>query len=330
MQYSDETPILSSHFVETSQWVASQMKGLPLSPEWTAWTQARISAPESQKLVYQWDELPKGFDSRRFLSEVLSHPLTGVVHPDNLKKLVQGQEITKEWISSGPYKVRKWNPKEIVLVSRDHFPVMLPKEFFREVRYQSAPIKNPSCNFLQSAVGGEDKSEKELTLNPTREELHIFWICRSWKDANGFCSDVQRREIFSKLMKGETVSASALSGATVKYRIPVGSDTFRTKIRATIEKSVKASGGAVEEISFFFKPSKDADIELEFVTTPLGSDIAPALAQGSTRLGGGGSKPFLVGEIEHSPMNILMKSDHGDVFQKTFLEPDLSEKKLPL
>jgi hypothetical protein len=329
--YSDGSPILPEHFIETAQWVAPQIRSFD-SPEWKALAEAKWSAKDSKTLVIEWQKMPVGFDLQKFLKSVMTQPLAGVIHPANLEALKKNQKITKEWIASGPYRVRKWNPKEITLVSRDDFPIMLQKEFFRTLRYQSAPVKNPSCDFMQ-AQSGDEKGLDDHRVMATDQSVHVFWACRSWAEKNTFCSNPANREAFAKLISGaETRSSQTLVGQKVRYRIPTGSDSFRAKIREQIESQVKMMGGTAEEISYFFKPSTDADIELQFVVTPKdqnSTNLAESLAKMGTRLGDNTRlEKNLVGEISTYPINILMKHMKGEVFDRVFLIPDLDEKKL--
>ena len=330
--YSDETPILASHWVQASEWVKSKLKAGFTSHEWTAWMQSTISAPDATHLKYTWATLPAEFDLPRFLKEVMTNPLTGVIHPANLESLKKGEKITKEWLSSGPYKVRKWNPKEIILVSRDHFPIMVPKEFFRTLRFQSAPVKNPACEFMQAAVG-EVSPDQAHQVVPVSEMVHVYWICRSWKDPKSFCGDATNRAWLDRLLNHPEMSGMPnWSGKALRYRIPQGSDAFREQIRTRIAGIVTLANGKAEEISYLFKASTDADIELEFVVTPDNEDtsnLAEILAKSSSRLGEDAiTQPNLVGELSRFPMSVLMKDMHGEVFSKVFMEPDLAEKEM--
>jgi len=337
LTYSDGTPILAQHFVDTAKWIAPALaarlntdsKRAAAVPEWEALAQAEWSAPDALTVVIEWKKsLPQGFEPPRFLKEVLTSSLTGVVHPKNLEALRHGDKITKDWISSGPYKVRKWNPKDIILISRDDFPVILPKRYFRTVNYQSAPVKNPYCDYMMAAPG-EEKGLEEHRVSAVDEDLHVFWICRSWQQSGAFCANPENRAKFARLIHGDSgMPSDALAGQKVRYRIPTGSDAFRAKIRKQIETGVRALGGTVEETSYFFKPSTDTDIELEFVLTPRGpgeAEWARILAEFSTRLGnpsGNRVPENLVGEIEANPVNILMKGAIGDPFDRVFLLPE--------
>jgi len=274
--------------------------------------------------------LVAGFDPQVFLKSILGHPMAGVFHPDNLKM----KEPKKEWISSGPYRVRKWRPKEIVLVSRDDFPVTIPKEFFRTLKFQSAPVKNPSCDFMQAQLG-EEKSLDEHRVSPVQQTLHVFWACRSWKESGSFCSNAQNRENFAKILNStSTLSGISFSPSKLRYRIPFGSDAFRNEIVKKISERMKAANSSVEEISYFFKNSSEADVELLFVVADsrVSLENVSKMAVFSSRFGSvdSASASNLVGEIAQFPIQILMKHIQGEPFSKVFLEPDLEEKKLPL
>ena len=259
LTYSDGSPILAEHFVASSDWIKSKMKMLTWNGEWKNWLESKITAPDAKTLVYTFT----GFST----VALLSHPFTGVIHPGILARLQKGEKITKDWISSGSYKVRKWNPKEIILISRDDFPVMLQKEFFRTLRFQSAPVKNPSCEFIQAGKA-EERVSPEHQLIPVNEALHVFWVCRSWSQPGTFCSNEADRNSFSKALSAtEPNSTQALAGKTLRYRIPFGSDAFRNEIIKKIETSMKAEGGTTQEVSYFFKDSSAADLELLFVVS---------------------------------------------------------------
>ncbi len=332
LTYSNEEPILPEHFVKAHDFLVKQSGDFAYSANWNAWAKSTFEAT-SNGLKIKLGPVSPEFDLEDFLSEVLTHPLSGVIHPQNLESLSKGESLKKEWISSGPYKVRKWNPKEIVLVSREDFPVRIPKEFFRTLKYQSAPVKNPSCHFMQARPGDEKGMQDHVAL-ATSAQVSILWVCRSYQQ-EAFCKDPANRAILTGLLSGKTQpSPELLKGKTVHYRIPTGSDDFRESIRTKIETLISQAGGKVEETSFFFKPSSETDLELEFVFTPPSkhtADFAMSLGILSSRLGPAArTQPNLVGVIGSYPVNVLMKQMKGEVYPKVFLEPDLDEKKLPL
>ena len=133
-------------------------------------------------------------------------------------------------------------------------------------------------------------------------------------------------------MGGEKFFAKTLTGKTVNYRIPVGSDSFRASVREQIEKTVTGAGGKVNEVSYFLKSDIEPDLELEFVATSNEeekSGLAELLAIHSSRLGAAaGGVPHLIGEVVRFPLTIMVKGDLGDIYSKTFLEPDLAEKQM--
>jgi hypothetical protein len=332
LKYQNGDPVLPAHFLLFREFLKEKGLRLGSSGVWSDWLGMRGEATEGGlKFILSSDD--RDFDLEEFLSEVLTHPLSGAVHPSNMERIRAGARLSKEWISSGPYKVRKWNPKEIVLVSRNDFPVRLPDPFFRTLKYQSAPVKNPSCDFLfgkpDEATVLSDHSRQDTSL-----ELSVFWVCRSFRQ-QGVCKDPDVRELLARSLSGVgSIAPDALKGRTVRYRIPVGSDSFRDRIRKQIEERVSASGGRVEETSFFFKESSETDLELEFVVTPGGGirkELAPALAVLSTRLGVDAAREsHLLGEVEHFSLSVFMKKMKGGIFGKVFLEPDLDEKRMPL
>ncbi|NDG84820.1 MAG: hypothetical protein EBX52_07265 [Proteobacteria bacterium] len=96
-----------------------------------------------------------------------------------------------------------------------------------------------------------------------------------------------------------------------------------------------AAGAKVEETSYFFKNSKDTDLELAFVVTPGTipdrKDLAMAFARLSSRIGlDSAGIPDLLGEVDHFPLQVFMKKMKGGMFGKVFLEPDVEEKTLHL
>jgi hypothetical protein len=331
LRYSNGDPIEAAHFVAAHEWVRSKSPDLSSVSVWNAFLGTRYEVIEGGLRL----RIPTGlkeFDLEEFLTEVLTHPLSGVIHPSNLEALKRGEKPAKEWISSGPYKIRKWLPKEIVLVSRDDFPVMLPKPFFRTLKFQSAPIKNPSCDFIL-ARPGESESLNEHRVQDTEMRLSVFWVCRSFREA-GICKDAAERAKLSALLSGRVPpSPDQLAGKRIRYRIPLGSDEFRTQIRERITSVLGAAGAQVEETSFFFKNSDQTDLELQFVVTPVSQTserFAAGLASLSSRLAEGASREKdLMGLWGTYSLQVLMKHQRGGIFPKVFIEADLDEKKLP-
>ena len=332
LHYSNGELIQGSDFVSAHQYVVSQGMNLKGSGIWEAFLLSQFEATDSGLRI----RIPGGikdFDLEMFLSQFLTHPLSGPIHPKNLEALKKGEEVKKDWISSGPYKIRKWNPKEIEMVSRDDFPIMLPKQFFRTLKFQSAPIKNPSCDFLLGR--NEDrKTLSEHSVQETNMQLSVFWICRSFKQ-EAFCKDEKQRAVLAQILSGSLKpSPELLQGKKIRFRIPTGSDEFRASVREKIQNQLKAAGAEVEETSFFFKNSSETDLELEFVVTAKGQggpDIAMSLGRMTSRLGQSAIKESnLMGEIANYPLQIYMKNMKGEIFPKVFIEPDLEEKKLPL
>jgi hypothetical protein len=330
LTFSNQEPILPEHWKQSLEWTKPYLTQWSTDSYWASYLNAEHQWVSPTEVHFVWKVLPKDFDVQVFLKSVLGHPMTGVYHPSNLKLV----KPTKDWISSGPYRVRKWKPKEITLVSRDDFVIGMRKGFFRTLKYQSAPVKNPSCDFMQ-AQPGEEKTLEDHRVVPANQTLHVFWACRSWKTAGTFCANQQNRENFARVMSAsETPKGVPFAPATVRYRIPFGSDAFRNEIVQKISNNMKSAGGSVEEVSFFFKNSDAADIELLFVVTDsrISSENAVKMANFSSRLGvdSASAPPALVGEIARYPVQILMKHMKGEPFSKVFLEPDLDEKKLPL
>jgi hypothetical protein len=343
LTFSNQEPILPEHWNQSRQWAEPYLELFKSDPLWNAYLSSSMEWKSPTQVKFSWSKLPEQLDQDAFLKSILSHPMTGVIHPANLTalnlpKAQQGKSLHKGWISSGPYKVRKWNPKEIVLISRDDYPATIPSQFFRTLKFQSAPVKNPACDFMQAQIG-EEKPHKEHQENAVNQTLHIFWLCRSWKESGSFCASEQNRQNFAKIMSGNEVRSSlTLSSQKVRYRIPFGSDAFRNEITKKINEDVKIMGASVEEISYFFKPSIESDIELLFVVADsrISSDLAYKMALLSSRLDWQGVReksPIpanLAGEYTSLPLQVLMKKMNGDAFTKVFLEADIEEKKFPL
>ncbi len=339
LTFSNHEAILPEHWIKSREWSKPYLQQWASDPLWNAYLTAEVEWKSPAQVQFTWKNALPNFEVDAFLKTVLSHPMTGVIHPTNLlamksEKTLNAKPLTKDWISSGSYRVRKWNPKEIVLISRDDFPVSIPKEFFRTLKYQSAPVKNPSADFMYS-MPGEEKAYPDHRVNSVNQTLHVFWICRSWQQAGSFCANAENRSSFAQLMAGtEKRSSLTLSSQKLRYRIPFGSDAFRNEITSKIISDVKMMGGYTEEISYFFKPSTDADIELLMVVTDssISSENAAKMANLSSRLGMNDANlpTNLVGEFSHYPLQVLMKNMKGGAFLKVFIEPDLDEKKLPL
>ncbi len=334
LRYQNGDSVRAGDFVGLREYLKQKGFGFGKSPLWTAWLNSTLETASDAELQYRFDASAGAeFDLEAFLSEVLTHPLAGAIHPSNLDAIRNGTSSGKTWISSGPYKIRKWNPKEIVIVSRDDFPVRLPSPFFRTLKYQSAPVKNPACDFLLGQEGEEDVL-REHSSQSTTLELSVFWICRSFR-GEGICADPVARAGIEKALSAEPAPDTSLSGKLVRFRIPVGSETFRNGIRDQIREKLTKAGAKVEETSYFFKNSKDTDLELQFVVTPAGSPDRKALAMElgaiSTRLGPEAlGQPSLMGEVTSFPLRVFMKKMKGGMFGKVFLEPDLEQKTLRL
>lgn len=333
LHYSNGDLLPPGDWVQSHAFIVTLLPRFISSSIWTAWqdsTYEEIPGGIKIKLAHLSDD----FDLEKFLSEVLTHPLAGVFHAKNIEAMRSAKSLTKDWISSGPYLIWKWNPKEIELAVRSDFPGGMRKDFFRTLKFQSAPVKNPSCDFMQGR-DGDESALKEHTGQNTESTVHVFWICRSWKDAKAFCNDPKKREILASLLSSSAQHADLnLSGEMVRYRIPTGSDDFRNEIRTKINAVVEQAQGKAQETSYFFKPSSATDLEILFVTTARmknSTDFATSLASLSSRLGPGAiNERNLVGEIMSFPSKVFMKNRKSPVFQSIFLEPDLDEKKLPL
>ena len=316
--FSDHTEFSPTYWLSTRDWVRGRTSSWPKDLYWDAYVKASIFWKSPRVVYFHWDSLPAAFDPEYFMKHTLSNPLTGIIHPKNLADLRLGKKIAIDWISSGPYRVSKWNPKEIVLISRDDYPLTISKKFSRTLKYQSSPLHDSSFDFMQ-APGGEGKTE---------QTLHLFWVCRSWKDPKSFCSITENRENFVKLMTGKaTPNPKTLSGQKLRYQIPTGSDAFRNEITQKIKSLVQSAGGSAEEDS-------DADLELLMVVSDVqtSDEIAAKMAMLTSRLevNPSDAPSNLVGEFSRYPLQILMKNMKGDLFSKVFLGIDPEEKKLPL
>ena len=332
LHYGNGDAILPEHFIKAHEFLVTKLVGFDDHTHFGILKNS-IFTQSSDGLKIKLEKLPNDFDLELFLKEALTHPLSGVIHPKNLEALKAGLPLGKDWITSGPYFISKWTAKEIELVSRNDFPVGMQKEFLRTLKFQSAPVKNPSCDFLQGRIGDERSLNEHKSVNSI-SRVSILWACRSYQQ-NAFCQDPRNRHALSEVLSQAKGAVSpVLAGKTLRYRIPFGSDGFRMAIRERLSEVMSASGGKTEETSYFFKGSKDTDLELLFLVAPETTDpghFAMSLASLSTRLGPNAMhEPNLVGLIESFPLQTLMKNKKGEIYSKVFLEPDLDEKKLPL
>jgi hypothetical protein len=330
--YGNKDPITADQFVNAHEFIKTKLGNFSSDSIFGILRDSTfVATPDG--LTISFAKLPKSFDLENFLREALTHPLSGVIHPKNLAALQAGTAITKDWITSGAYLISSWKPKEIDLISRSDFPVGMIKDVLRTIKYQSAPVKNPSCEFLQARTGDERTMDDHKAVDSESRES-VLWMCRSYRQ-EAFCKDPENRKILSKLIAGTiTPNPNLLTGKTLRYRIPFGSDAFRNAIRDRLTSLMQAAGGKAEETSYFFKNSKDTDLELEFVTAPNSDDptaMAIAMAGLSSRLGSDAAhEPDLVGIVESFPLQILIKDEGGEPYAKLFLDPELDQKKLPL
>ena len=331
--YGNGDAITSEHFVKAHEFIKTKLGSFASDSLFGILRDSTFAAtPDGLSITFA--KLPADFDLENFLKEALTHPLSGVIHPKNLEGLKAGVSITKDWITSGAYLVSSWKAKEIELISRSDFPVGMMKDVLRTIKYQSAPVKNPSCEFLQARVGDERTMQDHKAMDSDSRES-VLWVCRSFHQDGTFCKDPANRKTLAGLISGSIQpTPELLAGKTLRYRIPFGSDAFRNAIRERLTNLMTASGGKVDETSYFFKNSKDTDLELEFVTAPNSDDptaTAMSLARLSSRLGSDAAQePDLVGIIESFPLQILIKDKGGEPYSKLFLDPELDEKKLPL
>lgn len=330
--YGNGEPITSDHFVKAHEYLVTKLTSFADHTFFGVLKNSTFKAiPHGLQITL--NKLPTDFDLEEFMNEALTHPMAGVIHPTNLAELHAGINVQKTWITSGAYLISKWTAKEIELISRNDFPVGMQKDVMRTIKYQSAPIKNPACDFLQGRVGDERALKEHLAI-PTQSRISILWACRSYQQ-EGFCKDRLNRKTLAELFAGRAdPTPNLFAGKTLRYRIPLGSDEFRKAIRDRITDLMERSGGKAEETSYFFRSSKDTDLELQFVVSPESADIetvVPSLAKLSTRFGSDAAQePNLVGMIESNSLQILTKDLKGESYSKLFLEPDLDQKKLPL
>lgn len=336
IKFQDGSNITAQQMVDSAKFIQEKLtpyKSILSSAEWLAWLTSNYKAINDQTLEIKFSTATTSKNVDILLRDVFTQSLTGIIHPTNLLDLKAGKKVDSSWISSGPYLVRKWRAKEVILVSRVDYPIGLDHRFFRVIKYQSAPVINPAAHFLQ-ALEAEPEVSDEHSKQAKDSELHIFWICRSWKDAGSFCADEPARTTLAKIISGE--KNLSLAGKTVRYRIPAGTEAFREKIAKQIQEKVTLAGGAAKEVSYLFKNSNDADIELEFIVTKkgAGSGYAELLARISGRLGEAGMQPNLLGKIDVFPLNIQFKGSMVDgpyeAFKRAFTEPDLGDKRLEL
>jgi hypothetical protein len=344
LTFTDGSPITAQVLMDSMQW--SQMILRPYSssmtPLWQNFIEAKIEAISERELLIKFPtegktdsktNRKKSVSAEQYLSQLFTSPWTGAIHPKNLGSLKQGQDVTKEWISSGPYQIRRWRPKEIVLVSRADYSSgvkgMAP-EYFRVLKFQSAPVKNPSADFVQ-AMGDEPLVSDDHREYPTQHRLHVYWICRSHAEANSVCAETSARLALKNVLEG--TKNRGLQGKQVRYRIPEGSDSFRAEIRKKISDRVTAAGGMAVEVSFLFKNATDADIELVFPSSHLEApdSLASVWAQLSSRLSAKITLDHTVGLVASFPQSVQIKGegkkreqnrDYLTRYQRVFLIPD--------
>lgn len=347
-RYENTDPILVSHWIESWNWVRPQLEGYSdLGQEWESWIRAELKAEEDstnrpavQKLVLRWaNGLNQTVSPEKLVMTVLSHPLSGVIHPDNLEALKRlGRNAMKptDWISSGAYRIRKWRPKEIVLFSREGDTYGIEKGYFRVLKFQSAPVKNPSAHYLQARATDAAVSD-EHRVQKTGNVLNAFWICRSWKEAGTICNNAEHRKKIYEVLQGKegALGSEYLKGLSVRVRIPEGSEVFREELKAAIHHKIEAAGGSVKPVSFFFENSEDADIELMFtsVVGESSNGFAPMLVMLNSRMQASSNEANLFGKLGQFELAAQAKEYYGKLpvsfYSLVFISTDLNEHKMP-
>ncbi len=338
LTFQDGTRIRAEHFVKTAEWIKHEMGPFRknLGPDWIAWLDSEYktsSVPTELQVKFPAQGVIQ--NPSLFLGLIFGNVLTGAIHPTNLAALQAGVAITQGWISSGPYRIRKWNPKEVILISRNDFSIGMSGGIYRILKYQSAPVINPAADFLQ-AIATEGPLSPEHTVQAQPLQLFSFWICRSWKEPHSVCADESTRAALGLALNSAqpVTNAQLLAGKKVRYRIPVGSEAFREGIKKRIQEQVSRAGGAPEEISFFFKNSDAADLEIQFVSVPktFGEGYASMLSRLSSRLHHATEEPHLNGLVMSFDQSIQWKGESVasplEVFKKVFLTPDMTDKKI--
>lgn len=164
--FSDMTEFSPTYWIKSREWVRSKIPTGSSDPYWDVYLKADVFWRSPRLVEYHWTSVPKTFSPDYFMKHTLSNPLTGIIHPTNLLALQQGKKVTKDWISSGPYRVLSWNSKEIVLTSRDDYPLTIPKPFSRTIKYQA----NPDKKLTTSKPGAGGDTFNTLFLEPDSEE----------------------------------------------------------------------------------------------------------------------------------------------------------------
>ncbi len=232
---------------------------------WDSWWSAKFEAMSDQEVKITLDQSLDADSAAR----ILSHPVWGWYAQQNFKTDFQKEGFTA-WVSTGVYSVRKWRRKEIHLASRNGVGDFMPQNVFRQIKFQSAPVVNPAVDFIE-ADQREQLSGKytpaDLGVFSGLSELEVGWVCRSRLSSGSVCADQvvaeTMRDILSTRISGGGMDLPMQSARRVRFRIAEGSGDYRHLAVSGLEK-LKKVGFNLDAISYFFKNSADADLELAF------------------------------------------------------------------
>ncbi len=264
LTYSTGEAILPSDFLATRDFLRAELLKIGFAPSqfpeaFRAWEQAKVEVnARDLKIEFRGNVDPVA---------VLSSVWTGVLHEKNRVPGLVVPEPSK-WISSGPYIIRKWKPKEVILASRKDFPGSLHANQFRTVRMSAASVRNPSADLVTTGPDEAEMTSEHQKLIGNFGFVHAIAICRSHAVATRVCQDPKMARALKDALLGiSPIPPGLLHGKTIAYRIAPGAEDFRTSFPKEIQRVTLAGGGTAKELSSIFDPVESADLELSFVVT---------------------------------------------------------------
>lgn len=264
LTYSTGEPIVAADFVDTRSYLHAELLKIGFTPEqfpekFRVWDNAKVEVlTQGLKIQFKQDVDPVS---------VLSSVWSGVLHQSNRLPGFVVLDPAK-WVSSGPYIVRKWKPKEVILASRKDFPGSLRTNQFRTVRMSAASVRNPSADLVSTGPTESEMTSEHQKLIGNFGFVHALAICRSYAKEGSVCQDPALARALKDALLGQSpVPSGIFTGHTIAYRIAPGAETFRTTIPKEIERIAVAGGGVPKALSSIFDPAEAADLELSFVVT---------------------------------------------------------------
>jgi hypothetical protein len=264
LTYSTGEPIEASDFLRTREYLKKELLAVGYAKEdfpieFKRWVEAEVTVL-GQELSIQ-------FQGAVDPVAVLSSAWTGVLHPKNQTPgmLIQNP---KDWISSGPYIIRKWKPKEVILASRKDFPGSLGSNRFRTVRMSAPSVRNPSSDLVSTGPMDAEMTSEHQKLIGNYGFVHVLAICRSINRVGSVCNDSKlAQSLKNAVLKNRSIPENLFAGKKIAYRIAPGAEEFRVSFPNLLQVLAKQGGGQAVELSSIFDPVEDADLELSFVVT---------------------------------------------------------------